>query len=128
MKRPARLQAASSWLKTFGGKNVVRGYAKWFGVDLGCALKELQKLGVELDPTYVERLLCTLRSRRRPRELGGTPEVPTGYGSGWDDDFTYIAGHTASGVAFGVTWREWEREDTYEAEEVRERPEDELPF
>lgn len=65
MKRPGRLQAAISFLPTFSGKNVVRGYARWFGVDLACALAELQILGIELDSVYVERLRVTLRERER---------------------------------------------------------------
>jgi hypothetical protein len=41
MKRQARLELARSWLTTFRGKNLVRGYTNWFGVDLLCAVKEL---------------------------------------------------------------------------------------
>jgi len=63
MRRSARLQAARHWLPTYNGKNIVHGYARWFGVDLGCALKELPLLGVALDPIYVERLRTTLRNR-----------------------------------------------------------------
>lgn len=65
MKRPGRLQAAKSFLPTFSGNNIVRGYARWFGVDLACALAELQILGIELDPVYVERLRITIRERER---------------------------------------------------------------
>ena len=57
--------AAVSFLRGFTGKNVVRGYARWFGVDLGCALVELQMLGVPLDPTYVARVRETLREKER---------------------------------------------------------------
>ena len=63
MNRAARLQSAAGWLKRFEGSNVVRSYARWFGVDLGCALKELRCLRVELDPVYVSRLETTLRNR-----------------------------------------------------------------
>jgi hypothetical protein len=37
MRRPARLMAAVTWLAGYGG-NAVRGYARWFGVDLICAI------------------------------------------------------------------------------------------
>ena len=63
MDRAARLQSAAAWLRRFEGFNVVRSYARWFGVDLACALKELRRLGVELDPIYVSRLETTLRNR-----------------------------------------------------------------
>ncbi len=65
MRRPGRLQAAKSFLPTFSGKNIIRGYARWFGVDLACALAELQILGIELDPVYVQRLRITLGERER---------------------------------------------------------------
>ncbi|MGH9883767.1 MAG: hypothetical protein ACRD6N_20275 [Pyrinomonadaceae bacterium] len=28
-----------------------------------------------------------------------------------DENFAYIAGHTAAGFAYGVTWEEWEQLD-----------------
>ena len=108
MKRPARLQAARHWLPTFSGKNVVRGYPKWFGVDLGCAVLELGQLGVELDARYVQALRTTLQHRgkcRKPAEPA-PDAIPDGYGREWDDNFAFIAGFTSGGAPFGVTWEE----------------------
>jgi len=65
--RPARLQAARAWLAGFGGKKLVRSYARWFGVDLLCAVKELRMLGVELDPEYVLQLEATVANRAAAR-------------------------------------------------------------
>ncbi|NQU24891.1 MAG: hypothetical protein HQ567_26710, partial [Candidatus Nealsonbacteria bacterium] len=71
MKRPSRLQSAVSWLKQYGGGNVLRGYCKHFGVDWRCAATELKQLGVKLDPEYLrrrestERQLANHRQRRR---------------------------------------------------------------
>lgn len=108
MKRPARLQAARHWLPTFNGKNVVRGYAKWFGVDLGCAVKELGQLGVELDARYVQALRTTLQQRGKRLKPAGpaSDAIPDGYGSEWDDNFAFIAGFTSGGAPFGVMWEE----------------------
>lgn len=97
-KRPARLAAARHWLPTFNGKSVVRGYAKWFGVDLGCAVKELHLLGGELDPQYVQALRTTLQNRRRRRSSAEPGLQPT-----WEDSFGYIAGFTSGGAPFGAT-------------------------
>ena len=108
MKRPGRLQAAREWLDGFGGKNVVRGYAKSFGVDLQCAIAELRLVGVELEPAYVERVMTMLRSRgkpRAPRPADGDG-LPEGYRSEWDDHFAYIAGFTPGGAPFGTIWDE----------------------
>jgi hypothetical protein len=44
MRRPARLQVAVKWRSGYGGKDIVRGYARWFGVDLVCAIVELRML------------------------------------------------------------------------------------
>jgi hypothetical protein len=71
MKRPARLMSAVSWLEKFSGKNVLRGYCKHFGVDWRCAAIELKRLGVQLDPDYLQRRertekdLAANRKRRR---------------------------------------------------------------
>lgn len=106
MDRPARLASARHWLPKYPGKNIVRGYATWFGVDVGCALKELQMLGVALDPLYVARLRTTLqtRSRRVVAPPSNQFELPEGYGVDWDDDFEYIAGFTSGGAPFGTPW------------------------
>lgn len=41
MKRSNRLQAAKHWVPTYNGKNIIRGYQNWFGVDFQCAVHEL---------------------------------------------------------------------------------------
>lgn len=64
MDREARLQSARHWLRGFSGEHVVRSYAKWFGVDLMCALGELQALGVRLEPSYVAAIKRTFELRR----------------------------------------------------------------
>lgn len=107
MRRPARLQAARAWLAAFSGKHVVKSYARWFGVDLGCALTELQLLGVELDTDYVTALRRTLRQRARGRREVRPNDADTTDDS--DEHFAYIAGYTEADFAFGVTWEEWER-------------------
>ena len=105
MKRAARLQAAPAWLARYAGRNVVRSYARWFGVDLGCSLVELRSLGVELDPGYVTALRRTLDGARRPRRADrGEDEVP----GESDDWFAYIAGYTPGGLPFGIAWEEWD--------------------
>jgi|SRR5437762_4744421 len=48
MKRAARLSNAQAWLPKYDGKNVVRGYRKRYGVDLLCAIAELQMLSARL--------------------------------------------------------------------------------
>ena len=86
MNRAGRLQAAHGWLERYRGKHLVRSYARWFGVDLGCALRELEMLGVALDPDYVERLRTTLRNRppRRRPTVDRADAVPK-----WLEEYIY---------------------------------------
>jgi hypothetical protein len=113
MNRQARLESARRWLMKFSGKNVVRSYAKWFGVDLLCAAKELSLCGVAVDPAYVAQLETTVasRSNRRQKQPIAEPQ-PVGYGVDWDENFAYIAGRTEAGFPYGVTWEEVEAEAT----------------
>ena len=80
MKRSGRLQSAASWLKQYGGRNVLRGYCKRYGVDWRCAAIELKQLGVHLDPDYLERREVTERelanSRKQRREARMAEELP----------------------------------------------------
>jgi hypothetical protein len=97
----------------FSGKNVVRSYANWFGVDLLCAVKELSLCGVAVDPVYVTQLKTTFASRssRRPKQPVAEPQSG-GYGVDWDENFAYIAGRTEAGFPYGTTWEELEAEAT----------------
>jgi hypothetical protein len=55
MRRAARLMSAVTWLPRYGGKDVVRGYARWYAVDLVCAITELRMLGIHVPAEREER-------------------------------------------------------------------------
>jgi hypothetical protein len=126
MKRPARLQSARSWLEKYPGKNVVRGYRKRFGVDLVCAYKELEILGIRFDPSVVAASLksaagAAVARRRKKAERAERPQ-PSPYGEmyvDWDDNFAYIAGFTPGGAPFGITWEEMRRIEMEDAEALK---------
>ncbi len=67
MLRPARLQAAVKWRAGYGGRHIVRGYARWFGVDLLCAMVELRMLGVAIDAEYEQQVRRTIAARAEGR-------------------------------------------------------------
>ncbi|NGQ96117.1 hypothetical protein G3578_13205 [Brevibacillus sp. SYP-B805] len=46
----------------------MQGYKKHFGVDLLCAIKELQMLGVSLDANYVKQVKQSVEGQRKARE------------------------------------------------------------
>jgi len=102
MTRPQRLQSGRHWLATCKAKNVVRAYAKWFGVDRRCAVIELRLLGVAIDPAYADGIL----SPKSPARRAPVDELPEGYGTVGDNDFATIAGFTAGGAPYGTPWEE----------------------
>jgi hypothetical protein len=103
-----RLQRAKSWLNSFQGKNVVRGYAKKYRVDLLCAIQELRTLGVEIKPEYEQAVRQTITQRieqNKNRKKANEAEMD-GVSVHQDGDFAYIAGYTSGGAPYGIKWKE----------------------
>ena len=122
MKRTDRLQSAKHWLQEFNGENVIRAYRKRYGVDWLCAIKELNMLGVELDPIYVKKLQETVESQikwnqRSKLEKQKEDEQLRNRYSYSDENFFFIAGYTSGGMPYGITWEEAEKEGLLEDEE-----------
>ena len=110
MTRKARIDSATAtnWVANYKGKNVVKGYAKWFGVDLLCAIVELRLLGVSVKPEREDQVRQPLSSNFRDRAIRKMAEEQNLGGPCQDQDetFAYIAGHTSDGAPYGVTWDE----------------------
>lgn len=110
MARPARLQAAKRWIVEYRGKNLVRGYKKWFGVSEVCAVLELRMLGVDIPDTRLEQARkdeqgrATHRARRREARRGRESSGDS------DETFALIVGYTEGGAPFGITWEEMEED------------------
>jgi len=64
MNRAARLESAKHWLPTYEGRDVVKGYRKWYGVSTACAIIELRQLGVKIDE---QRLIQAKRTEESTR-------------------------------------------------------------
>lgn len=76
MTRQARLAsaAAAGWVGRYGGRDLVRGYARWFGVDRLCAVLELRRLGVAISADEEERArqhIATAARLRAERRASG---------------------------------------------------------
>jgi len=54
--RVQRLQIAKTWIPTYIGENIVRGYKKHFALSPLCAVVDLQLMGYEFTPEYIEQL------------------------------------------------------------------------
>lgn len=103
MTRDTRIQSAKQWLKTYTGKNIVRGYCKWFGVDSLAAVIELRQLGVPIAATKEAELRQkAVRQSTAPKvkKVEANPDS--------DDTFAFIAGYTSAGFPYGITWEEME--------------------
>lgn len=61
MNREQRLQSARTFIRNYTGRNIARGYSRWYGVDRRCAVAELQMLGVRLKKDYVAAVFETAR-------------------------------------------------------------------
>ena len=73
MKKEGRLQSAKYWIPTYKGKNIVQGYANWFGISKLGAVSELKLLGIQIDEEYILKLKKSeeelIKQRRRKKEL-----------------------------------------------------------
>jgi hypothetical protein len=71
LNRQERMQAAKAWLRSYPGKNVAGGYRKHFGVDSLCAIRELLRLGVAIDPANGRAVLAASHARNKKRKREG---------------------------------------------------------
>jgi len=130
MNRAGRLQSARHWLATQTGRSpvqIARSYRKRYGVDWPCAIHELSQLGILLDSAWVAQLnLSLLGAHRARRQRGGATQAMADWEQAdSNDEFAYIAGYTANGFPFGLTWDEWRQSAP---ESRRTDSENECPF
>jgi hypothetical protein len=119
MKKEGRLQSARAWIAKYEGKNIVKGYSNWYGVDLLCAIKELRILGINIDEERERQVKATFEGRARARQrkkLLQEQEKSERVYFDSDDTFAFIAGYTSDGFRYGVTWEEAGSENTNEPE------------
>ena len=115
-KREQRLQVAKQWLLKYEGKHIVKGYRKHFGVDIMCAITELQMLGCEISQEYIENVKKTIEAEQKKRQDKKDQEIFDRFPDS-DDTFYYIAGYTSGGAPYGTTWEEMGLEPYTDIEE-----------
>jgi hypothetical protein len=101
--REQRIKIAISWIKNYRGKNLVKGYIKHFGVDLLCAIKELEIIGIKIEPEYIKQLKIQRLNQNKPIKNENELEIES-FDS--DDTFYYIMGYTSGGAPYGITREE----------------------
>ncbi|MCL2588071.1 MAG: hypothetical protein FWD84_01540 [Oscillospiraceae bacterium] len=106
-RKESRLARAKNWLPTYEGTKIVRAYRDKFQVDTICAVRELQEIGHEFEPGYVERLLAAESARISQKQKKKEEQLVSETYNEWQDDrFYFIAGYTSGGAPYGVTWEE----------------------
>ncbi len=115
-KRNQRLESAKKWLIDYSGKHIVKGYAKWYGVDLLCAITELRMIGVQISEEYEILVKQSIEAKSKAKRLKEkkAKEQQESFEGFSDDRFAYIAGYTSNGFPFGVTHEEMEDWDESE--------------
>ena len=110
MSREGRLQSGKEWLKKFDGKNIIKGYVKWFSVSYLCAIIELRMLGVKIDDERLDEAKKveenkakqnTIKKKKRQDEYAKLSDDS-------DENFSFIVGYTSGGAPYGVAWTEVE--------------------
>ncbi len=94
---------------SYTGKDLVRGYCRWYGTDALTAVVELRLLGVAVPDEREAQIRKTIEQKAKAsaaRTCRCAEETEWALES---DAFAYIAGYTSSGAPYGLTWDEWEQ-------------------
>jgi hypothetical protein len=106
--RSRRLLKGEKWIGSYNGKNIVRGYAKHFRVDLLCAIKELRLLGIMITEQHEQAVEQTLAGQASQKKLREEQKASLAAGALGDsnDDFAFIVSYTSGGAPYGVRWED----------------------
>ncbi|CAM3251658.1 hypothetical protein FITA111629_12865 [Filibacter tadaridae] len=64
MKREQRLlNAKTKWLPNTTAKNIAKSYSKWYGVDLQCAIRELETIGLYFSDEYKKQVVIAYENK-----------------------------------------------------------------
>ena len=111
------------------GKNIVKGYSKWFGVNSICAIKELRNKGVEIDEEYenkirqIEEEKKVAQKKNKENRAKNKSERQERQDEFSNSQFAFIVGYTSGGAAYGITHEEMEiqlKEDSEEEIDINE--------
>ena len=112
LNRNQRIPKAKEWISNYNGKNLVKGYSKWFGVDLLSAITELRLIGVPISKEYENEVIKSLNANKEKKMNNKTfknfdDEIYTDL----ENEFEFIAGYTSNGFPYGIKKDELEDED-----------------
>jgi hypothetical protein len=128
--RQDRIQNAKKWIEQYNGKNIVKGYSNYFGVNLHCAITELEMIGIKVKSSYKEQVIQSLTAKQNDKESLKSKNE-------WEQDeedesLYYIAGYTSNGVPYGLSMEEIEKNHVDVLRETKKRShyihDENLPF
>lgn len=108
LNRIKRLLSAKEWIETYDGANIVKGYAKKYGVDKFCAIYELRMMNISISEEYEKQLKQSIEALKKQRQLK-KEEKEQELKCEWesDENFATIMGYTDGGFPYGITHDEW---------------------
>jgi len=110
--RKKRLAVAKSWMQTYEGKYLIKGYTRRYKVDILCAIVELRMLGIEISEEYENQVKQSIEGSRRAKELKKQQRAEAAYLEDYiDEGFYFVAGYTSGGAPYGLTWEQMEAID-----------------
>jgi len=104
LNKNQRISRANDWLQTYNGKNIVKGYSNWFGVDLICAILELRLVGMKISDEYESKLrqsIENLRKNKKEKIIEDSELLDS-----WENESEFIEGYTTNGVPYGLAKEE----------------------
>jgi hypothetical protein len=114
--RAGRLGLARKWIASYEGRNIIKGYAKWFKVDKICAIIELRMLGIEISPEREKQVRDAIeslsRERQRTKETRAE-ELESSFKIGDENvwGFEMIIGTTGGGAPYGIPFEDSNEND-----------------
>lgn len=66
--RRVRIENAKKWVLTYEGKDLVKGYSKWYGVDQLCAIIELEIIGYKISEKKKRDVQQTLEMKAKQKQ------------------------------------------------------------
>jgi hypothetical protein len=130
MKRSARLESAKHWLPKYEGKSVICGYSRHFGVSSLCAVLELRMLGYDISDERIEQYKKEEEAKHKKALLAKQERMEKELRNDFVESnewFSYIAGYTAGGVAYGVEREDlWDGYEYLKSKELEEKTEKDI--
>ena len=117
MNRQTRIRSAndSGWVSKYLGKNIIKGYSKWFGVDLISTVIELRMLGVPIDSSREAQVRASVESlaESRRRSCEARAKEPQFYGlfPDFDDNYELLDNSPPESVLCGDIVEDFEELD-----------------